>query len=75
MLKHGTYDDDKISGAPSLEEALNDQEEIIQFLSRDGFQLKKWRSNHSSFLETIPLEDRMSDLDKILITLLLIEIV
>ncbi|XP_054259368.1 uncharacterized protein LOC128984109 [Macrosteles quadrilineatus] len=55
-LRHHTYVDDIITGADSVEAALELQDQLIQLLHRGGFELRKWASNSSALLEKFPSE-------------------
>ncbi|XP_054259230.1 uncharacterized protein LOC128983973 [Macrosteles quadrilineatus] len=55
-LRHHTYVDDIITGADSVEAALELQDQLIQLLHRGGFELRKWASNSSAHLEKFPTE-------------------
>jgi hypothetical protein len=56
VLSNDFYVDDLLSGTPTLEQALNVQQELTSLLNAAGFTLRKWASNHSSFLDGIPAE-------------------
>jgi len=56
VLSNDFYVDDLLSGTPTLEEAINLQQELSTLLNTAGFTLRKWASNHSAFLDTIPTE-------------------
>jgi hypothetical protein len=53
-----TYVDDIVTGASSLDEALELKGQLIELLSRGGFPLQKWASNSSQFLSQCPLVER-----------------
>ncbi|XP_049279325.1 uncharacterized protein LOC125761836 [Anopheles funestus] len=53
-----TYMDDVLSGADSVDEAIEAQRELKQLLAQGGFPIRKWCSNSQRFLEQIPEEDR-----------------
>lgn len=57
-ILHNMYVDDVLAGASSEPEALQLQQEISDILSSAGFQLRKWASNSSELLATIPAEHR-----------------
>jgi len=53
---HPRADQVLLSGTSTLEDAINMQKEISSLLQTAGFTLRKWASNHSTFLDTIPRE-------------------
>jgi hypothetical protein len=55
VLNNDFYVDDLLSGTLTIEDAINMQKEI-SLLQTAGFTLRKWASNHSTFLDTIPKE-------------------
>ena len=50
------YVDDGITGANSIEEAIELQRQLQDLLSRGGFLLRKWNSNHHAVLQHLPSE-------------------
>ncbi|XP_066904251.1 uncharacterized protein [Halyomorpha halys] len=50
-LKDNIYVDDILTGAHSLDEALELQKELIELLRKGGFTLKKWMSNTPELLK------------------------
>jgi hypothetical protein len=56
LLSNDFYVDDLLSGTTTVKEAINLQQEISFLLQTSVFTLKKWASNHSKFLDTIPEE-------------------
>ncbi|XP_058828585.1 uncharacterized protein LOC131688396 [Topomyia yanbarensis] len=58
IVKEETYMDDVLSGADSVEEAIEAQRQLKQLLEKGGFPIHKWCSNSQQFLEQIPAEDR-----------------
>ncbi|XP_062713737.1 uncharacterized protein LOC115269020 [Aedes albopictus] len=58
IVKEETYMDDVLSGADSVEEAIEAQRQLQQLLQQGGFPIHKWCSNSEEFLEHIPEEDR-----------------
>ncbi len=50
------YVDDLLSGASSISEAKNIQEELCDLLKSAGMNLRKWRSNCLDFRNSIPQE-------------------
>jgi hypothetical protein len=55
VLSNDFYDDELLSCTPT-EEAIKLQQELSSLLQTAGFTLRKWPSNHSTFLDTIPRE-------------------
>lgn len=51
-----TYIDDVCSGGDSLENALKLKDNINDILNKGGFHLRKWSSNSSEFLSSIPAD-------------------
>ncbi|XP_054717598.1 uncharacterized protein LOC129226994 [Uloborus diversus] len=62
VVKSDFYVDDLMTGAESVEEAIQLQQEIIEMLKRGGFEIKKWSSNEELVLENIPPESRATSL-------------
>jgi hypothetical protein len=58
VLLSDFYVDDLLSGAPTLQEAIDIQQELSKLLDTAGFPLRKWASKNSSFMDTIPEELR-----------------
>jgi hypothetical protein len=56
VLSNDFYVDDLLSGTSTVKEAIKLQQEISSLLQTAGFTLRKWASNHSKFLDTIPEE-------------------
>jgi hypothetical protein len=54
VLRNDFYVDDLLSGTSTLEEAIQVQKEVSTLLQTAGFTLRKWASNHPTFLDTIP---------------------
>ncbi|XP_015123797.1 uncharacterized protein LOC107045903 [Diachasma alloeum] len=61
LLFRDFYVDDFISGADSLDELLTIRDEMIALLSRGGFIIRQWSSNHRSALNTF--DKKFFDLD------------
>lgn len=55
VLKHHIYVDDLIAGATNEADALQLQEQLIQVLHLDGFELRKWVYNLPSLLKNVPV--------------------
>jgi hypothetical protein len=53
VLSNDFYDDDLLSGTSTIEDA-NIQKELLSLLQTAGLTLRKWASNHSTFLDAIP---------------------
>ena len=56
VLSNDFYVDDLLSGTSTIEEATKMQQELSSLLQTAGLTLRKWASNHSAFLNTIPRE-------------------
>lgn len=54
ILTSDIYIDDIISGAGDVDKGLALQKELIQVLKGGGFELRKWASNHSSLISSLP---------------------
>ncbi|XP_070140474.1 uncharacterized protein [Drosophila kikkawai] len=57
VLKHDFYVDDCLTGANSIPEAVQIQQELNKILLPAGFKLRKWCSNNDEVLAQIPKED------------------
>ena len=55
------YVDDLISGTGNVYDALQLQGELREMLTKGGFWLRKWTSNHPALLEKIPVAERESN--------------
>ncbi|XP_054259469.1 uncharacterized protein LOC128984197 [Macrosteles quadrilineatus] len=51
---HMTYVDDIVTGADTVDEAKNLQNQLIQLLNRGHFELRKWTSNSPELLQSLP---------------------
>nr|XP_041630558.1 uncharacterized protein LOC121502008 [Drosophila kikkawai] len=60
VLKHDFYVDDCLTGANSIPEAVQIQQELNKILLPAGFKLRKWCSNNDEVLAQIPKEDVVS---------------
>jgi hypothetical protein len=58
VVKRDFYVDDLLSGASSLDVALQTQAQLLELTRRGGMDLRKWSSNCSQVLEALPLELR-----------------
>ena len=56
MLSNDFYIDDLLSGTSTIEDTKKVQQEISSLLQTAGFTLRKWASNHSTYLDNIPRE-------------------
>lgn len=54
VVKSNAYVDDIITGADTIDDALELQGQLISLLSRGGFELRKWSSNAKELLQTLP---------------------
>ncbi|XP_058797621.1 uncharacterized protein LOC131667864 [Phymastichus coffea] len=61
LLRRDFYVDDFLSGADTLEDIMRIRDEMIKLLSRGGFVIRKWSSNHPSALDNI--DKNIFDLD------------
>ncbi|XP_055387374.1 uncharacterized protein LOC129615957 [Condylostylus longicornis] len=52
------YVDDLLSGADSIEKALEMQKQLLNMMTSGGFSLRKWSSNAAELLEALPQEHR-----------------
>lgn len=62
-LRKDFYVDDGLTGADSLHEALEIQQQLISILGSAGMKLKKWCANHPRLLSGIAPEDQEVDLN------------
>ena len=60
VVENSLYVDDGLTGADSVEEAVQLQKQLQDLFSRGGFLLRKWNSSESSVLEHISPELRDS---------------
>jgi len=58
VLSNDFYVDDLLRGTSTLEEAIQLQQELTSLLETAGFTLRKWASNHSSFMDNNVLNIR-----------------
>ncbi|XP_039289297.1 uncharacterized protein LOC120352500 [Nilaparvata lugens] len=54
VIKNDFYVDDLLSGCNTLEQAVTVSKNLISTLEKGGFQLRKWMSNSTDLLSTIP---------------------
>lgn len=59
-LRYQTYVYDVCYGADTVVEALMVQADLNSALAGAGFELRKWASNTSAVLQTVPLEFRVT---------------
>ncbi|XP_018401629.1 PREDICTED: uncharacterized protein LOC108778806, partial [Cyphomyrmex costatus] len=58
-LRKGRYVDDLFGGADTVEEAQAVVSQLTQLCMAGGFKLKKWSSNHSEILTSIPKDEQI----------------
>ncbi|XP_071052628.1 uncharacterized protein [Onthophagus taurus] len=56
-VQNNVYIDDIVTGAASIEEACQLQQESIDLLKKGGFELRKWASNCSNILQSVSKDD------------------
>jgi len=56
VLSNDFYVDDLLNVTSTIEDAINVQKEMSSLLQTAGLTLRKWASNHTTFLDTIPKE-------------------
>ncbi|XP_052752368.1 uncharacterized protein LOC128200991 [Galleria mellonella] len=61
VLARDTYVDDVVSGADSVENALQIRQELVEILSSGHLHLRKWTSNCPEFLEKVSDSDLYSE--------------
>ncbi|KMQ84705.1 gag-pol protein [Lasius niger] len=59
VLLQDVYVDDILTGADTIDDALQIQTQLIQLCKAGDFPLKKWAANSNQLIEAIPEEDRM----------------
>ncbi|XP_062538360.1 uncharacterized protein LOC134206648 [Armigeres subalbatus] len=68
VVKRSFYVDDMLAGSHTIEEGILLCKEVLELLKGSGFNLRKWNSNNSQILRTIPShlrDDReLLDLDE-----------
>ncbi|XP_062714255.1 uncharacterized protein LOC134291019 [Aedes albopictus] len=64
-MKENYYVDDMLSGADSIEAAMQLTSEMLELASSGGFTLRKWNSNSSALMDQLPenLVDRRPELE------------
>lgn len=62
ILLNDTFVDDVLSGANSLPEALECQQQLVQLCSRAQFELRKWASNSIEVLHAVSEDSRAMSL-------------
>ena len=62
VIKTDFYVDDCISGADSLDTAVQLQDQLLEVLKRGGLPLRKWSSNCEALLERLPDDMRETKL-------------
>ncbi|XP_043469426.1 uncharacterized protein LOC122503070 [Leptopilina heterotoma] len=65
VLKNDFYVDDMLSGSQTFEDAMKLRDELIQLLSKGGFNLRKWASNDPNLIKDLSSEssDSLQTLD------------
>lgn len=58
VVLKSVYVDDVLSGADTVEEAKDLQNDLVALLAKGGFSLHKWCANDPSLLEGIPVEQQ-----------------
>lgn len=58
-LRHDVYMDDVLTGAATLGEARQLQQELANICAAGGFPIRKWSANHLDLLADVPVEHRM----------------
>ncbi|KAL6419675.1 hypothetical protein ACFW04_011287 [Cataglyphis niger] len=58
VLRRDVYVDDILTGAPSIEEAMDLQRQLIELCTAGGFPLRKWSANDPRLLTRIAPEHR-----------------
>ncbi|XP_036146761.1 uncharacterized protein LOC118646920 [Monomorium pharaonis] len=58
-MKRGRYVDDIFGGADTIAEAKEIVQQLNQLCMAGGFPLRKWMSNHTSVINSIPSEHRI----------------
>ncbi|XP_060665802.1 uncharacterized protein LOC132798099 [Drosophila nasuta] len=60
-LENDFYGDDCITGAKTISEALQRQQQLNKLLQNSGFKLRKWCTNNFQVLQGVPREDITSN--------------
>lgn len=58
IIKQDFYVDDLLSGADTLENAIEIQNQLLRILQAGGFNLRKWTSNHPDLTKNLPDESK-----------------
>ncbi|XP_029676949.1 uncharacterized protein LOC115243835 [Formica exsecta] len=58
VLRRDVYVDDILTGAPTIEEAMDLQRQLTELCTAGGFPLRKWSANDPRLLDHIPAEHR-----------------
>ncbi|XP_038122432.1 uncharacterized protein LOC119771109 [Culex quinquefasciatus] len=58
IVQQEVYMDDMLSGAETVSEAIEAQQQLKQLLGHGGFPVHKWCSNSVEFLKHVPVEER-----------------
>lgn len=57
-LRNDFYVDDLLSGADSIQDAMEKQRQVVQILQRGGFEIRKWSSNHCEVTDQLDVSAR-----------------
>ena len=60
VIRTSFYVDDCLTGAATVEDASNLRQQLCDLLTTAGMTLRKWRSNSSAFIESVPEQLRES---------------
>lgn len=58
VARRDFFVDDLMSGEPSLKEALNTQQQLLELMKAGSLQLRKWSSNSQAVLDSLPPDMR-----------------
>lgn len=61
-MKEDIYVDDALFGKDTVEETLKVKEDLIEFLKKRGFPLRKFNSNNSALLQSNQRNDDQSSI-------------
>ncbi|XP_036327148.1 uncharacterized protein LOC118739745 [Rhagoletis pomonella] len=57
IICNNIYVDDVMAGGNSIDAVINLKTELVNLLESGGFHLRKWSSNSTAVLQTVPAED------------------
>lgn len=60
VIKSDTYVDDIVSSVPTLAIACETKTQLVNMLGEAGFELRKWASNDSKFIDSFPSDTRQA---------------